>query len=287
MPMCTERWRTISSPRSSEFTSGCVTRASHAARITKGRYVRLTPCLALNDSLAWSRNFTRWSTFTSTIVQARAEVWSEATMCCPISLRICETGTTSSSGPATAGWTATCAAGAGAGAAAGTSAVAGAALAAACAPPPSIAERMSFFVMRPPVPDPSICERSRPCSSASRRTSGERILDRGPRSGRSPAPPPAAGGAAGDGGAEAGSGEVALAAVASAPCAVAGSTAGISAAEPSVTASALSSFVPVSSSDSLVSCGAVSDGAASSPDVSPPPAPSSLTSARSVPTGTV
>ncbi len=56
-------------------------------------------------------------------------------MCCPISLRMCETGTTSSSGPATAGW-----AGAvrscrqrAAGAAAGTSAVAGAAAATATA----------------------------------------------------------------------------------------------------------------------------------------------------------
>ena len=58
-----------------------------------------------------------------------------------------------------------------------------AAAAGADVPPAATASITSFFVIRPPVPLPEICDRSRWCSSASFRTRGERICDRGPRSG--------------------------------------------------------------------------------------------------------
>jgi hypothetical protein len=41
----------------------------------------------------------------------------------------------------------------------------------------------SFLVIRPPVPVPLTRERSTPCSFANFRTSGDKICDRGPRSG--------------------------------------------------------------------------------------------------------
>src|SRR5581483_6565882 len=124
---------------------------------------------------------------TSTAFHARAEIWRLLVMCSAMSLRMCETGTTSSRGPATAaGCGAGAAAGCGAGAAAGGGAAGGGGAAAALRS--ATYARTSPLVMRPPVPVPTTCDRSTPCSSASRRTSGDRICDLGPRSGRPLAP---------------------------------------------------------------------------------------------------
>ena len=93
---------------------------------------------------------------TSTMFHARAVVCSDPTMCDAIALRMCDMGTTSSPPPATAGpGTARKAGAAAAADAAGAAAAAGADV-----PPAATASITSFFVIRPPVPLPEICERS-------------------------------------------------------------------------------------------------------------------------------
>src|SRR3990170_707280 len=132
-------------------------------------YVSPKPSRALNASLDRSRSRATFSMFTSTAFHARADTSNDRFMCSAINPRICGTGMTSSPPMATAG--------AGIGTA-GTAAGAGAAGAGGAA-----AASTSFFVIRPPVPVPCTRARSTPCSAASLRTSGDRICDRGPRSG--------------------------------------------------------------------------------------------------------
>src|SRR6266550_4474195 len=193
------------------------------------------------------------------MVQARADVWVEASMCSAIARRMWETGTTSSPMPAL---------GAGIGC---TGAVNGAvAPAVAGAPPPAPPDEMtaitSAFVILPPLPVPAICARSRSCSFASRRTSGERICERGPRSGT-----------------------VAAAAAAAAGAAAAGAAAGAAGGEaddPSEEAA------PPAGSPAGPVVGAAPEAGeeAASPEAAPSPeaaAPASEISISAVPTGTV
>src|SRR4029078_2277335 len=61
----------------------------------------------------------------------------------------------------------------------------------------AVAASTSAFVIRPPSPDPTTLVRSTPRSLASRRTIGDKICDRGPRSTNGVyAPAPAGAGAA-------------------------------------------------------------------------------------------
>ena len=142
-----------------------------------------------NESLAASRARTTASMLTSTRFHALAVVCMEATMFRAMAWRILVSGMDSSRAPASAARGAGAAAGAGtsrggaAGASAGRGWAAGAAAGAAC--PDSMYVWMSFLVIRPPVPVPWTRDRSTWFSSARRRTSGDRICERGPRSGAS------------------------------------------------------------------------------------------------------
>ena len=190
------------------FTSGTPAARRRSPGCTNGRYVSLTPCLLLNASFARSRSRTRCSMLTSTIVHARAVVCSDASMCLRDRLADVRQGRDLVAARRPTGGRRCGGAGGRSGASADVSAAAGAG--AGCRAAATAAIDVASFVMRPPVPIPAICARSRPCSSASLRTSGDRIRDRGPRSG---IPRSGAGGSRLGGGA--------LAVVASAPCGVA------------------------------------------------------------------
>ena len=176
MPMFT-KWRTtMSSPRSSLFTIGYVRSASVTARVTNGVYVRLNPSRAANASFTRCRVRTTCSMLTSTMFHARAVVCSDPTMCDAIACGCASSARSLRPPPATTG------PGTERNAGAGSRGSGSGGRRRTCLPPrpPSMT---SFFVIRPPVPVPEICARSSWCSSASFRTSGERICDRGPRSG--------------------------------------------------------------------------------------------------------
>src|SRR5580765_3818367 len=198
------------------------------------------------------------------MVQARADVWVEASMCSAIARRMWETGTISSPMPAL---------GAGIGCAgAVTGAVAPAGAGATC-PPDEMTAITSAFALRPPLPVPAICARSRSCAFASRRTSGERICERGPRSGTVAT---AAAGAGAIGAAAAG----------------AGGAAGGAADDPSEEAAPPdgSGADPVVGAAPEAGEEAASPEAVASPEAAPSPeaaAPASEISISAVPTGTV
>src|SRR5438552_4988798 len=174
-------------------------------------------------------------------------------MCSAIARRMCETGTTSSPMPAL---------GAGIGCAGAISGPVAPAAAGATvrAPPEKMTTITTAFVILPPLPVPGICARSRSCSFASRRTSGERICERGPRSGT-----------------------VAIAAAAGAT-EVEGAAAGGVADDPSEGAG-------VAEGSGAASAGSAADGSgeeAASPEATPEAAaPASSISIKAVPTGTV
>src|SRR5947207_518057 len=93
-------------------------------------------------------------------------------MCSAIARRMRGTGTSASPMPAL-----------GAGVGCARAIVRAAAPAVARASPEEMTAITSAFVILPPLPVPGICARSRSCSFASRRTRGESICERGPRSG--------------------------------------------------------------------------------------------------------
>ena len=99
-------------------------------------------------------------------------------MCSPIALRMCVSGTISSPWPGVEG--ADGAAGVTLGAGCGAAPGEGTPDVGTAAGPAAMAASTSCLVMRPPVPVPAIADRSRSCSAASLRTSGDRICDRGP-----------------------------------------------------------------------------------------------------------
>ena len=116
---------------------------------------------------------------TSIALVTCAEVSSDLRMWSAIPRRIADIGSnaspTAGSPAGCGGACATCAGAGGAGAAAGAGA-AGAAGAASLRRPArrtSMKAWMSFFVTRPPEPEPGTCDGSIPCSAAMRATTGE------------------------------------------------------------------------------------------------------------------
>src|SRR6476620_9669631 len=137
------------------------------------RYVGLTPYADWNSFFSFSRICTTFDMSTSIALVTCADVSSDLRMWSAIPRRIADIGSKLSPSDGSAcGVAAAGGAGAAAGAGAGAAGAAGAGAAAAW-PPASMNDWMSFFVTRPPEPEPGTCDGSIPCSAAMRATTGD------------------------------------------------------------------------------------------------------------------